>query len=45
MRILVVTDAWRPQVNGVVRSLEQLEAEARRLGDDILFLTPDQFKT
>ena len=45
MRILVVTDAWRPQVNGVVRSLEQLEAEARRMGDDIVFLTPDQFRT
>ncbi len=45
MRILVVTDAWRPQVNGVVRSLEQLEAEARRRGDDIVFLTPEQFKT
>ena len=43
MRILVVTDAWRPQVNGVVRSLEQLEA--RRRGDDIVFLTPEQFKT
>jgi len=45
MRILVVTDAWRPQVNGVVRSLEQLEAEARRRGDHIIFLTPNQFKT
>lgn len=45
MRIVVVTDAWRPQVNGVVRSLEQLEAEARRLGDEIVFITPDQFRT
>jgi glycosyltransferase involved in cell wall biosynthesis len=45
MRILVVTDAWRPQVNGVVRSLEQLEAEARRLGDEIVFLTPERFRT
>ena len=35
MRILVVTDAWRPQVNGVVRSLEQLEVEARRMGDSL----------
>jgi glycosyltransferase involved in cell wall biosynthesis len=45
MRILVVTDAWRPQVNGVVRSLEQLEAEARRNGNEIVFITPDQFRT
>jgi glycosyltransferase involved in cell wall biosynthesis len=45
MRILVVTDAWRPQVNGVVRSLEQLEAEARRNGNEIVFVTPEQFRT
>lgn len=45
MRVLVVTDAWHPQVNGVVRSLEQLEAEARRLGEEIVFITPEQFRT
>ena len=45
MRILVVTDAWRPQVNGVVRSLEQLEEEARRMGDEVVFVTPEQFRT
>ena len=45
MRVLVVTDAWHPQVNGVVRSLEQLEAEARRIGEEIIFITPEQFRT
>ena len=45
MRVLVVTDAWHPQVNGVVRSLEQLEAEARRIGEEIVFITPEQFRT
>ena len=45
MRVLVVTDAWHPQVNGVVRSLEQLEAEARRMGEEIVFITPEQFRT
>ena len=32
MRILVATDAWPPQVNGVVRSLQSLAANARKLG-------------
>ena len=45
MRVLVVTDAWHPQVNGVVRSLEQLHAEAERLGEEIIFITPEQFRT
>ncbi|HUK58025.1 MAG TPA: glycosyltransferase family 1 protein [Stellaceae bacterium] len=43
MRILIATDAWYPQVNGVVRSLESLAAQARRLGTEIQFLTPEGF--
>jgi 1,2-diacylglycerol 3-alpha-glucosyltransferase/glucuronosyltransferase len=43
MRILIATDAWRPQVNGVVRTLTSLAASAARLGADIQFLTPDGF--
>ena len=45
MRILIATDAWRPQVNGVVRSLEYLASEAPSLGAEICFLTPDDFRT
>src|SRR6202022_4091769 len=44
-RILVVTDAWAPQVNGVVRSLENVLREAPRLGVDIEMLTPSTFRT
>ena len=40
MRILVATDAWRPQINGVVHSLEQMSAAARDHGAEIEFLTP-----
>lgn len=40
MRVLVATDAWRPQVNGVVRTLESLADEAPRHGADITVLTP-----
>ena len=43
MRILVATDAWRPQVNGVVRSLEAMACAAHELGADIDFLTPRDF--
>jgi glycosyltransferase involved in cell wall biosynthesis len=45
MRILVATDAWRPQVNGVVRSLEALADEAERMGVRMDFLTPEAFRT
>ena len=45
MRILVATDAWHPQVNGVVRSIEALVAEAPRFGAEVGVLTPDGFPT
>src|SRR5205814_4980243 len=45
MRILIATDAWSPQVNGVVRSLQSLAANARKLGAEIEFLTPEGFRT
>jgi 1,2-diacylglycerol 3-alpha-glucosyltransferase/glucuronosyltransferase len=43
MRILIATDAWHPQVNGVVRTLTSLARSAAGLGADISFLTPDGF--
>ena len=43
MRILIATDAWYPQVNGVVRSLGSLASFARGLGAQIDFLTPEGF--
>jgi glycosyltransferase involved in cell wall biosynthesis len=43
MRILIATDAWRPQVNGVVRTLTSLARAATTLGDEIEFLTADGF--
>lgn len=43
MRVLVATDAWHPQVNGVVRTLQSLAESARGLGAAIAFLTPDGF--
>lgn len=45
MRVLVVSDAWRPQVNGVVRTLEEVAKAARQLGSELVFLTPQQFRS
>ncbi len=40
MRILIATDAWRPQVNGVVSTLERMTQAAAELGAKFDFLTP-----
>jgi glycosyltransferase involved in cell wall biosynthesis len=43
MRILIATDAWRPQVNGVVSTLTALARNVAALGDEIHFVTPEGF--
>jgi len=43
--ILIVTDAWHPQINGVVRSLERTAEELEAIGIRVEFLTPQAFKT
>jgi glycosyltransferase involved in cell wall biosynthesis len=45
MRILIVTDAWEPQVNGVVRTLKSTRRELERLGHVVELLTPEGFRT
>ncbi len=45
MRILVATDAWHPQVNGVVRTLTMMAEAAASMGVDVSFLTPQSFHT
>ena len=45
MRVLIATDAWAPQVNGVVRTLTSLARSARVLGVSIEFLSPDGFQS
>ncbi len=44
-RIAIATDAWYPQVNGVVTTLEKTAEELRALGHAVLFLTPSAFPT
>src|SRR5262245_20553736 len=45
MKIMVVTDAWHPQVNGVVRTLGHVAREATSHGIELEFISPDQFRT
>jgi 1,2-diacylglycerol 3-alpha-glucosyltransferase/glucuronosyltransferase len=45
MRVLIATDAWHPQVNGVVRTLSSLAQSAQKLGAEITFLSPERFAT
>jgi glycosyltransferase involved in cell wall biosynthesis len=41
MKILIVTDAWRPQVNGVVRTLEATIEQAKQAGHEVVVLSHD----
>jgi hypothetical protein len=43
LKVLVATDAWHPQVNGVVHTLGHVAREGRALGAELEFLSPDQF--
>jgi glycosyltransferase involved in cell wall biosynthesis len=41
VKVLIVTDAWAPQVNGVVRTLETLGRDLEALGHDVRYATPE----
>ncbi len=43
IRIAIATDAWRPQINGVVRTLETLGEVLTDFGNEVLYITPDLF--
>ena len=45
MRIAVVSDAWRPQINGVVRTIETVAQLLRADGHDVEVFGPDRFRT
>ena len=45
MRIALITDAWLPQMNGVVRTLTTVIAELRSLGHVVEVISPDQFRS
>ena len=43
MKILIVTDAWYPQVNGVVHTLDNTATILREKGHDVKVLSPEDF--
>lgn len=43
MRIAIVTDAWEPQVNGVVRTLQAVRRELVASGHEVLIVAPNEF--
>lgn len=45
MRISIVTDAWYPQINGVVRTLDTVRGKLVEAGHDVQVISPDRFRT
>lgn len=45
MRIALISDAWYPQVNGVVRTLDTVRGELVAMGHTVTMVTPEQFKS
>jgi len=45
MKVLIASDAWRPQTNGVVSTLEQTVRQLQLRGHDVRMLTPEGFST
>lgn len=43
MKVMIITDAWHPQVNGVVRTYEFLTAELIKRGHDVRIIAPSDF--
>ena len=41
LKVLIVTDAWTPQVNGVVRTLQTLQNDLLQLGHRVHMITPE----
>ena len=45
MKLVLITDAWQPQVNGVVTTLVELVREMKKLGHDVEVIHPGLFNT
>jgi glycosyltransferase involved in cell wall biosynthesis len=45
MRIAIVTDAWHPQINGVVRTLTRVTEELEQMGHEVRVVSPDLFRS
>ena len=45
MKIALISDAWLPQVNGVVRTLQNTRDELQNMGHQVTVIGPDRFRT
>ena len=45
LKIAFITDAWHPQINGVVTTIQNTCTTLERSGHQVKLITPDQFKT
>jgi len=45
LKIAIVTDAWYPQINGVVRTLTKTREGLEALGHEVMMITPEHFRT
>ncbi len=45
LRIAIISDAWHPQVNGVVRTLDTTAHHLARTGHTVRLITPAEFRT
>ncbi len=45
MKLVIVTDAWEPQVNGVVRTLKQTYDHLIAMGHDVYLISPEGYRT
>ncbi len=45
LKIIIATDAWKPQLNGVVRTLETLGDILTGFGNQVRYITPNEFKS
>lgn len=45
LKIVIATDAWKPQLNGVVRTLETLGDILTSFGNHVRYITPNEFKS
>ncbi|NOX96415.1 MAG: glycosyltransferase family 1 protein [Alphaproteobacteria bacterium] len=45
LKIIIATDAWKPQLNGVVRTLDTLGQILTRFGNEVLYIAPSEFKS
>jgi glycosyltransferase involved in cell wall biosynthesis len=44
MRIVIVTDTWEPEVNGVVRTIRATREALTKLGHEVTLIEPSQFR-